>query len=183
MGYQKWVSVQDPTIDLYKPPGYWSRRLKNQGESMYGMFYWPRRWKSDWDGEVIELKPTHWREWTREEWLQNEKKGWDGLAARWGDCRWKKYPEYVIGIIRLELRKQEIFNRTKEGLFNWIKFFEKVQDKCDADPFEYLHEHGLTNDEWEYCCGRKKQQQKTGSLSPNKIIDGRSKVLKRLQRK
>jgi len=156
-------SKDRPEMHIYAA-GYWPRTLRNKKAGRLG---WGEAWKAEWDGEDIELEPMHWREWTKEEWEKNLRNEWDiyrnGKIHAWGStmhllpkgCEWKKTPKETVKIIQYNLKKVSMF----PNIYSIVPR-NKYPDDWDVcpDTKEVLLEHGLTENEWQTCCGYKTEK-------------------------
>lgn len=144
--------------------GYWSRTLRNKKAGGLG---WGEAWKAEWDGEDIELKPMHWREWTKEEWEKNLRGEWDisrdGRIHAWGSsmhlipigCEWKKNPKDTMEQIQYNLKKASMF----PDIYSVVPHNKYPDDwKICPDTKDVLLEHGLTEEEWEICLAGTKRK-------------------------
>ncbi len=139
-----------PEMHIYAA-GCWPRTLRNKKAGRLG---WGEAWKAEWDGEDIELEPMHWQEWSREEW-ESKKKGRMAGGPSFEGCKWMEYPEYVVGKLRMAIRKIELFGQNEKKSLGWDDFFQAQEKKCGIDVFKYLQKYGLTHEEWEVCCAKK----------------------------
>jgi len=133
MGFRDWITENHPTIRVHKA-GYYSKTLTNNKSDGYGWIIWPKPWRSDWDERVIALEPIHWREWTKENWNENENKLRGSVSFE--DCNWVKYPEIIIDDMRYLRRKGQILN--KPGLGNRSRYWWREQQKCGVKLFPIL---------------------------------------------
>lgn len=149
VGFRNWISETDPEIRLYKA-GYWPRTLKNSSSKSDEIILWPELWISDWNGEEIKLEPMHWREWSREEWEKNKRKRLGGPGFE--GCEWLGYPELLIENIRMANRENEVRGNKGAQFPGMVRFYNRLRKQCGIDPFEILHTHGLSRQEWIECC-------------------------------
>jgi hypothetical protein len=140
-------------MDVYAA-GYWPRTLRNRGEGGLG---WGEAWKAEWDGEDIELEPMHWQEWSRKEWEKNRSRRIGGPGFQ--DCQWLEHPDMLIENIRMANRENEVFGRKEYRMPGMVKFYRRLSEECDVSPFEILHKHGLSREEWKACCEHHKTLQ------------------------
>ena len=172
VGFRNWISETDPEIRLYKA-GYWPRTLKNSSSKSDEIILWPELWISDWNGEEIELEPMHWREWSKEEWKENEKKGMGGPSFE--NCGWIKYPEVIIEDLRFLMRRREVFGQPRKRLDELAKLWHEEEQKCGIKVFSLIKKHGFTEQEWKACC----EYEAAKHLSPHsaEIMMQRFKVM------
>ena len=200
IGYHNWISETDPEIYLYRA-GYWPRTLRNNINKFDQIIIWPEPWKSDWDGKVIKLEPTHWREWTKEEWEKQHKddaydaaNGYLIIMLRlnnddriWppNNCDWKRRPRDFLEGMRYQLRMMEMLLPTRryKVVKRTLDELKKIEKDCGTNPYQYLKQYGITDEEWYTCCAEtaeeravRERSEKTQEKSPHVTVPFRDKT-------
>jgi len=165
------VYKTSPEMVIYAP-GYWPQIKRNSTYTMDPTEAAKRQkksinilqngevWKADWNGEAIELEPTHSNSWDFEEWRKYHSVIKSYMSVYYmPQCPWVKIPNYYLA------RHRAVTNAYQLGINKGIKikvntslyYFlteDRVQLKndCGVDPKVFFLSKGMTNEELENCC-------------------------------
>ena len=181
--------TQGGSINLYKP-GYFPRSLYNRDGRIMDRIYWPDSWWSDWDGKVIELKPMHWREWSKEEWEENIKSEWNvdrhgriyvydsSMLLLPEGCEWKDRPQDVVETIQYNMRKAAMF----PNIYHVSKGYLGDVDICPGTK-DILLKNGLSEEEWKDCCEYKHRLNRNSTVIdvPGAAVKDKRTILDRIK--